>query len=150
MSDTQPIKLLPCPFCGGEAEWADGEQKHEYGNEQVNCSQCYARTVPDSDKESAAKWWNARGDTSLDFIGEVEGQIAEIEHKLDSRDAQADAMKELLEAAEQCRYALSLLPVDALGMGEAFDGQGLYQYPLRDELATKLTAAIAKAKEQNK
>lgn len=46
--------------CGGGAEWADGEQKEKYNNEQVYCSNCYAVTAPDHGKEAAAAWWNRR------------------------------------------------------------------------------------------
>lgn len=53
-------KLLPCPICGGKAEWGEGEQKIKYGNESVYCSQCYLGSAPQSTKKEAAEWWNAR------------------------------------------------------------------------------------------
>ena len=55
-------ELKPCPFCGGEAGWSQGEQKTKYGNEQVYCVDCFAQTPPDSSKREAAEWWNPRVD----------------------------------------------------------------------------------------
>lgn len=64
-----PIELLPCPFCGGRAEWADGEQKHKYGNDQAYCTNCFAVSAPDLGLEAAAAWWNAR--PAPDVSGDV-------------------------------------------------------------------------------
>lgn len=57
------VELLPCPFDGSAAAWAQGEQKEKYGNEQVYCPNCYASTAPEMTKEEAAVWWNARADS---------------------------------------------------------------------------------------
>lgn len=81
---TNEITLLPCPFCGGEAEWADGEQK-QFGNEQVNCSHCMAVTFPGSDKESAARWWNDRSGIPTDennFKVQLAKEFAEVTGQL--------------------------------------------------------------------
>jgi Lar family restriction alleviation protein len=62
-------RLLPCPFCGAEAAWGEGEQKTKYGNEQVYCSDCCVIAPPKPTKEEAAEWWNTR----------TEGNAAKIE-----------------------------------------------------------------------
>lgn len=49
-------ELLPCPFCGGEAE-----EKHRPNFNAVKCTTCHA-TVPQSDVGygDARKLWNRR------------------------------------------------------------------------------------------
>lgn len=64
MSNEVETELLSCPFCGGNAAWAEGEQKTKYGNEQVYCSVCTATTMP-GPKNEAAEDWNTR--TSVDI-----------------------------------------------------------------------------------
>ena len=64
-----PPSLLPCPFCGGDPAWGEGEQKTKYGNEQVYCSTCYAVTPPEGTKAEAARNWNWRiGDEHERYI----------------------------------------------------------------------------------
>lgn len=48
-------KLLPCPFCGGEAKVKDGGP----GNKYAQCVKCYACT-DDHVHERAISAWNAR------------------------------------------------------------------------------------------
>lgn len=72
-------KLLPCPFCNGAADWAEGEQKLLYKNEQVYCTICYASTPPDVDKAAAAQWWNNRGTSSREYIEDIKYGIDRIE-----------------------------------------------------------------------
>ena len=51
------IKLLPCPFCGGEAIL------HHNGlteKDHVTCLDCYCRTKDSITKEEAIKQWNTR------------------------------------------------------------------------------------------
>lgn len=48
------IELLPCPCCGGAAEFDD----YDTDNDQVlvRCTVCDLNTVPHSHKEAAAQW----------------------------------------------------------------------------------------------
>ena len=69
MSNNQ-TDLKPCPFCGKEAAWGEGEQKTKYGNEQVYCKYCYAMTAPEMTKSEAAERWNTRAnaDTEREWV----------------------------------------------------------------------------------
>lgn len=68
--------LLPCPFCGGDAEFIDGDQKQQYGNEQVGCTRCMALTAPEPTMQAAALRWNSRGDhPELDYAAAIEHDI---------------------------------------------------------------------------
>lgn len=56
------IKLLPCPFCGGEAEI---EEDYSYGygllfSYKPHCSQCGCSIGLFSDKTEAITKWNTR------------------------------------------------------------------------------------------
>lgn len=67
---TQPIQLLPCPFCGGEATFGfvahtDREDDPNAGGEFVDCSQCQASTalvfpLKGDVKRELAERWNRR------------------------------------------------------------------------------------------
>ena len=57
------IKLKPCPFCGGEAEYIRGSRP------MVTCMKCYARIVggsfqirPMVYEEYLCNLWNRRAD----------------------------------------------------------------------------------------
>lgn len=54
------IKLLPCPFCGGEAEVY--EQKHrEYASTYyVRCKSCHCKTIERIGKGIVIEQWNTR------------------------------------------------------------------------------------------
>ena len=52
-------KLLPCPFCGGEAKY-DKSKGYDY----IICDECGARNFAFT-KEQAFNEWNARVDVSL-------------------------------------------------------------------------------------
>ena len=52
------IKLLPCPFCGGEAELT-GFEAPEYW---VWCPNCKASTDAHTGKQSAINAWNTRAE----------------------------------------------------------------------------------------
>lgn len=57
------IKLKPCPFCGGKAEFAIGEEYREEqggGGEWIECSSCGAETAYFGTPERAAEAWNKR------------------------------------------------------------------------------------------
>ena len=59
-------ELLPCPFCGGEAELIHGTAYAEDYSSQVQCSKCGAkikeihRAVDYCADEKAAEAWNRR------------------------------------------------------------------------------------------
>ena len=54
---TDEPKLLPCPFCGGEAELC-GDKMREYF---VRCKTCEASAMRDMELiSSAIVYWNAR------------------------------------------------------------------------------------------
>ena len=48
------IKLLPCPFCGGEAKWAT-EHKH-----WIICKRCQSESDYYENSDDALKAWNTR------------------------------------------------------------------------------------------
>ena len=76
------IKLLPCPFCGGEAKIES--ISNSIGDillvgYKVKCTQCYASTLPNNytgDKQEAIKRWNTR--KPMERIAE---QIEFLEHR---------------------------------------------------------------------
>lgn len=65
MTDTKPQRLLPCPFCGGEAEWVDYVEEVA-----VRCGSCSARVsrkhnwLADTGLSEAIATWNTRADLS--------------------------------------------------------------------------------------
>ena len=60
--------LLPCPFCGGEAERIEtdeGKDDPNFGGSVIQCSQCLASShVEFGFKENLASAWNTRSDTA--------------------------------------------------------------------------------------
>lgn len=57
------IKLKPCPFCGGKAEFALGEEyREEYkqSNDWIERNSCGAETACFDTPEEAAEAWNNR------------------------------------------------------------------------------------------
>ena len=58
----EAIVLLPCPFCGSEADYFS--DPHDHGTDHiVDCRECYCRVMCGR-KEFAIKNWNMRdGDT---------------------------------------------------------------------------------------
>lgn len=51
-----PSDLLPCPFCGGEAEWRDGSSTKPY----IRCKECGMRTGGSSACDKLKTAWNRR------------------------------------------------------------------------------------------
>lgn len=51
------IKLLPCPFCGGEAKLHHNSLTDKF---KVWCSECDCRTDVYSDEEEAINRWKTR------------------------------------------------------------------------------------------
>lgn len=48
--------LLPCPFCGGEAEWRDGSSTKPY----IRCRECGMRTGGSYACDKLKAKWNRR------------------------------------------------------------------------------------------
>ena len=57
MSD---IKLLPCPFCGGEAELYEQKHKQYPSTYYVTCKSCHCKTIKSRVKGVAISGWNTR------------------------------------------------------------------------------------------
>lgn len=57
MSDT---KLKPCPFCGGEARFANTDENW------IACVDCGAETTFFDTKEEAIEAWNRRANDAAD------------------------------------------------------------------------------------
>ena len=51
-----PEGLLPCPFCGGEAEARDGSSTTPY----IRCKSCGCRTGSSRDMDKLKDAWNRR------------------------------------------------------------------------------------------
>ena len=50
------FELLPCPFCGGEAEFRSGSSTTPY----IRCRECGGRTKSSHDKVKLIAAWNRR------------------------------------------------------------------------------------------
>lgn len=60
--------LLPCPFCGGEAEFRDGSSTKPY----IRCKSCGCRTWGSHAYDKLAAAWNRRAErTWHDFSDEL-------------------------------------------------------------------------------
>lgn len=56
-----PDELMPCPFCGGEAERIDIEEGENAGGSCVSCKKCLASGPVEFDfKENFTRNWNRR------------------------------------------------------------------------------------------
>lgn len=62
-------KLLPCPFCGGQADYC------ETNAWWVRCNDCNAETEADMSPEAAAEIWNRRTPPPSTHV-DVEEEIA--------------------------------------------------------------------------
>lgn len=64
MSDAIEAVLLPCPFCGGAAEWYDITEDDEVGNAGgscITCTKCQAcGPVQFGEKDTIVEQWNRR------------------------------------------------------------------------------------------
>ena len=61
MQEAQEVKLLPCPFCGGNPEW---EEWYAFGCDafQIKCVDCLATSCVGvvNEKSIIAELWNKR------------------------------------------------------------------------------------------
>lgn len=53
-------KLLPCPFCNGEARLNYFESKSQIPFYQIVCGECGCKQVPSIHREAALNAWNTR------------------------------------------------------------------------------------------
>lgn len=52
----KPVKLLPCPFCGGKAEFRSGSSTTPY----IRCRECGGRTKSSRNRANLIAAWNRR------------------------------------------------------------------------------------------
>ena len=50
------VKLLPCPFCGGKAEFRSGSSTTPY----IRCKECGGRTKSSRNRANLIAAWNRR------------------------------------------------------------------------------------------
>lgn len=70
------VKLLPCPFCGGEAKFVKTSDEIVPGRVElvawnVRCSRCFASPLPNNyegSKEAAAERWNRRAERTCHYV----------------------------------------------------------------------------------
>jgi hypothetical protein len=62
-------KLLPCPFCGGEATYITGIDKRF-----VSCMDCRAATICET-LDSSESLWNRRIDARAPVVGMSDGEL---------------------------------------------------------------------------
>lgn len=61
MSAPEDVKLLPCPFCGGEAEIVNIDDGENAGGSCVSCTRCLASSNVEFEfKENFVSNWNRR------------------------------------------------------------------------------------------
>lgn len=77
MSNGEELSLLPCPFCGGTAEWYDITEADEVGNAGgscIICTKCQAcGPVQFGEKDTIVDQWNRRSSPSAVDAAEVVG-----------------------------------------------------------------------------
>lgn len=63
-------RILPCPFCGGEAEHFICEERDNYGGQVIGCKTCLASTrVFFGECEGLFPAWNTRTPAIADGVG---------------------------------------------------------------------------------
>lgn len=91
------VKLLPCPFCGGEAKFVKTSDEIVPGRVElvawnVKCSRCFASPLPNNyegSKEAAAKRWNRRAERtcSVEDVWTMYHVCSECDGAIDRDDA---------------------------------------------------------------
>lgn len=90
MTATKQTKLLPCPFCGGEAKRLELEDSENFGGSVIACTVCDACSrVYFGEKVGLVESWNTRAQSAPEPVqGEAvevvgygcEGQIEVLKH----------------------------------------------------------------------
>jgi Lar family restriction alleviation protein len=82
--DMTDDELLPCPFCGGEAERFDLEDGDNFGGSVIQCKKCQCSTAVHFDrKEHLYSSWNERtaskGPTEAEILEQIMKAVCEHE-----------------------------------------------------------------------
>lgn len=61
-------KLLPCPFCGGKAEFRSGSSTTPY----IRCRECGGRTKSSRNRANLIAAWNRRAQAIATTVGDTD------------------------------------------------------------------------------
>ncbi len=91
-------ELLPCPFCGGEADHtALDKGPYKY---VVRCLDCAARVQTVGDKDDAFRYWNTRAPAQCDVQGgEAKSEFRKLQDIIDNQADRILDLHEVLSAA---------------------------------------------------
>jgi len=92
MSDT----LMPCPFCGGEAQWISGGEKCWWSE----CLSCCAQSDAKATKADAIAAWNRRAEPATPDRERLEAAIATARRWVLPSGGSTDWIKTLADFAE--------------------------------------------------
>ena len=93
----QKNKLLPCPFCGGEAKLI--ENNHYTDIHSVICKNCYIESDRYCTQEKAIRAWNTRKPMEC-IMEQLEECMSDAKNLWDNNDyytGQANAFKDAIE-----------------------------------------------------
>lgn len=134
MTNEQLDALLPCPFCGGEAQ-RDTLGPDEFGNEGgdvIECSTCGASShVEFGRKEGLVSAWNRRTDTTLRARAEAAEADAE---------RLAGALASVIAACRQARmtpkprHGIGGMTIEANIRGSQYNGVSAWPIEEADEV----------------
>ena len=83
--------LLPCPFCGGDAEIVHIEEGENAGGSCVCCKRCNASSNVEFEfKENFISNWNRRSSSKAE--GEMREALDDMKHALEKLNGAVDAM----------------------------------------------------------